>query len=92
MFLFLYKNIWLVVNTHLKCNTEALLMDIHNVCFVKKWVKYQYHIQPYYHTYPYKHTVKLFRSFQITASVLFVYFFIKAYFVGTHLNYIDLSM
>ena len=29
---------------------------------------------------------------QITASVLFVYFFIKAYVVGTHLNCIDLSM
>ena len=29
---------------------------------------------------------------QITASVLFVYFFIKAYVVGTHLNCIDLSI
>ena len=36
--------------------------------------------------------VKKFRSLQITASVLFLYFFIKAYVVGTHLNYIDLSM
>ena len=37
-------------------------------------------------------TVKQFCSFQITANVLFVYFFIKAYVVGTHLNCIDLSM
>ena len=42
-------------------------------------------------TYSYKHTVKPFRSNQITASVLFVYFFIKAYLVGTHLNCIDLK-
>ena len=39
-----------------------------------------------------KRTVKKFRSLQITASVLFLYFFIKAYIVGTHLNCIDLSM
>ena len=31
-------------------------------------------------------------SLQITASVLFVYFFVKAYVVGTHLNCIHLSM
>ena len=49
-------------------------------------------ILPNYCTYPYKRTVKQFRSLQITASVLFVYFFIKAYFVDTHLNCIDLSM
>ena len=36
--------------------------------------------------------VEKFRSLQITASVLFLYFFIKAYVVGTHLNCIDLSM
>ena len=53
---------------------------------------YNYRIRPNYHTYPYKRTVKGFRSLQITASVLFVYFFIKAYVVGTHLNCIDLSM
>ena len=41
---------------------------------------------------PYKHTAKPFHSFQITASVLFVYFFIKAYVVSTHLSCIDLSM
>ena len=48
-------------------------------------------IQPNYCTHPYKHTVELFRSLQITASVLFVYFFIKAYVVGTNLNCIDLE-
>ena len=51
-----------------------------------------YRIRPNYRTYPYVHTVKQFRSLQITASVLFVYFFVKAYVVGTHLNCIDLSM
>ena len=38
----------------------------------------------------YKRTVKQFRTLRITASVLFGYFFIKAYAVGTHLNCIDL--
>ena len=47
---------------------------------------------PNYRTYSYKRTVKQFHSLQIIASVLFVYFFIKAYVVGTHLNCIDLSM
>ena len=37
-------------------------------------------------------TVKKFHNLQITASVLFLYFFIKEYVVGTHLNCIDLSM
>ena len=41
---------------------------------------------------PIKRTVEKFRSLKITASVLFLYFFIKAYVVGTHLNCIDLSM
>ena len=45
-----------------------------------------YHIQPNYRTYSYNRTLKQFRNLQITASVLFVYFFIKAYVVGTHLN------
>ena len=45
-----------------------------------------YHIRPNYRTYSYKRTVKQFHSLQIIASVLFVYFFIKAYVVGTHLN------
>ena len=51
-----------------------------------------YHIWPNYRTYPWKRTVKQLGSLQITAKVLFVYFFIKAYVVGTHLNFIDLSM
>ena len=51
-----------------------------------------YCIRPNYHTYPYKRTVEKFCSLQITTSVLFVYFFIKAYVVGTHLNCIELSM
>ena len=48
-----------------------------------------YYIRPNYHIYPYKGTVKHSRNLQITDSVLFVYFFIKAYVVGTYLNYID---
>ena len=48
-----------------------------------------YRIRSNYRTYPYKRTVKKFRSLQITASVLFLYFFIKAYVVDTHLNCID---
>ena len=51
-----------------------------------------YRIRPNYRTYSYKRTVKQFHSLQIIASVLFVYFFLKAYVVGTHLNCIDLSM
>ena len=53
---------------------------------------YTYRIRSNYHTYPYTRTVKTFRSLQITASVIFLYFFLKAYVVGTHLNCIDLSM
>ena len=52
----------------------------------------EYLIRPNYSTYPYKYIVKQFRSLQITDSVFFVYFFIKTYVVGTHLNCIDLSM
>ena len=51
-----------------------------------------YRIRPNNRTYPYKRTVKQFRSLQITARVVFVLFFIKAYVVGTHLNCIDLSV
>ena len=51
-----------------------------------------YCIRSNYRTYPYKRTVKKFCSLQITASVIFLYFFLKAYVVGTHLNCIDLSM
>ena len=45
-----------------------------------------YRIRPNYCTYPYKSTVKKFHSPQITASALFVFFFIQTYVVGTHLN------
>ena len=51
-----------------------------------------YRMRPNYRTYPYKRTVKQFRSLQITASALFVYFFLKTYVMGAHLNCIDLSM
>ena len=51
-----------------------------------------YYIQPNYHVYPYKCSVKQFYSLQITASVLFVYFFIKAYLEDTHSNCIDKQM
>ena len=40
-----------------------------------------YRIRSNYRTYPYKRTVKKFRSLQITASVIFLYFFLKAYVV-----------
>ena len=53
---------------------------------------YWYRIRPNYHTCKYKRRVEQFSSFQITANVLFVYRFIKAYAVGTHLNCIDLLM
>ena len=51
-----------------------------------------YHIRSNYRTYPYKRRVKKFCSLQITASALFLYFFIKAYVVGTHMNCINLLM
>ena len=51
-----------------------------------------YCIRPNYRTCSYKRTVKQFQSFQITASVIFLYFGIKSYIVGTHLNCINLSM
>ena len=41
---------------------------------------------------PYKHTVKQFCSLLITTRVPYVYLFLKAYVVGTHLNCIHLSM
>ena len=46
----------------------------------------KYRIRPNYRTYSYKRTVKQFRSLKIIGSVIFVYFFIKAYVVGTHLK------
>ena len=51
-----------------------------------------YRIQPNYRTYPDKRTVEQCGSLEISASVLFAYFFIEAYVVGTHLNCINLSM
>ena len=42
-----------------------------------------YHIRPNYCSYPYKGTAKQICCLQITACVLFVYFFIMAYVVGT---------
>ena len=65
------------------------LYNLHVVIIV---VPYEYRIRSNYCTYPYKRTVKKFSSLQITASVLFLYFFIEAYVVVTHLNCIDLSM
>ena len=62
---------------------------------IGRWLKLRgsvYRIRSNYRTYPYKRTVKQFRTLRITASVLFGYFFIKAYAVGTYLNCIDLSM
>ena len=68
--------------------TDRHCIDI----FLISTQKHTYRFLPNYHTYPYKRTVKQFRSLQIATSVLFVYFFIKQYVVGTHLNYINLSM
>ena len=50
---------------------------------------YLYGIQPNYCTYSYKHTVNQLCSLPITAIVLFVYFFRKAYVVGIHLNCVN---
>ena len=53
--------------------------------------KMKYPIQPNYPTYPYKHTVKQFRYvFRLQPVYFFVYFLIKAYVMGTHLNCINL--
>ena len=41
-------------------------------------LKQLFRIRSNYRTYPYKRTVKKFRSLQITASVIFLYFFLKA--------------
>ena len=60
--------------------------------FISIYTDFHYRIWSICRTYPYKRTVKQFRNLQNTASVLFVYFFIKAYVVGTLLNCIDLSM
>ena len=53
---------------------------------------FKYSIQPDYHAYSYKRTVNQINSivFRLQPVYFFVYFFIKAYVVGTTLNYIDL--
>ena len=51
---------------------------------------FEYHIWPKYCKYPYERTVKEFCILQITASLLFDNFFIKANVLGTHLNCINL--
>ena len=72
-----------VVVTRVHYNKKKV--DVYNICRI-------YSIQSNYCTYPYKRIVKKFRSLQMAVSIPFVYFFIKAYVVGTHLNCIDLSM
>ena len=86
---------FLMSTLNMFCEEIPLLstaMMLSNNIFAKSTLRISYHIQPNYHTYPSKCTVKQFHILQITASVLFVYFFIKAYIVGTHLNCIDLLM
>ena len=73
------------------CIGELIPMNIHRGDDLVSYICFDI-IQPNYCTCSYKGTVKQFRSLQITASVIFVYFFVKAYGVGTHLNCIDLSM
>ena len=67
-------------------NMDEINMSVFLAVLLRENRNHTYHIQPNYHTYPYKRTVKHFLSLQITASALFVYFFIKAYVLGTHLN------
>ena len=51
-----------------------------------------FRIQPNYCTYPYKHTVEQFCSLHPDNSpCTLICFFIKAYIVGTHLNYLYLG-
>ena len=47
----------------------------------------KYRIRPYYRTYIYKRNQ--FRTLQITISVPFIYFFMKAYSVGAHFKCIE---
>ena len=77
-----------LIHENMLIHTKALL-----IIYTFLWELLDtYCIRPNYCTYSYKRTVKQFRSLQITASVLLVYFLIKAYVVGTHLNCIALSM
>ena len=50
----------------------------HIICSCDIMTFLKYCIRPNYCTYSYKRTVRQFRSLRITASVLFVHFFIKA--------------
>ena len=71
---------------------EVLHQGTSNECTQHNVFMEKYLIQPIYPMCPYKRTVKQIHRLWITVSVLFVYFFIKAYVVGTHLNCIDLSL
>ena len=51
-----------------------------------------YRIRSNYRTYPYKPHSRNSVVFRLQPVYFFLYFFIKAYVVGTHLNCIDLSM
>ena len=73
-------------------NNAFLYFSSHYLAFTESCQNLNYLIRSNYHTYPCKRTVKKLRTLQITASVLFLYFFIKAFVVGTHLNCINLLM
>ena len=94
---------WAMPLRHFFCSmiisSNFLLYSSWSTCIKEPHIRYtiacpksNYRIHPNNRTYPYKRTVKQFRSFQITARVLFDYFCIEIYVVGTHLNCIDLSM
>ena len=57
---------------------------------LKSWIRYC--IRPNYRTYPYKPKVDKSIILRLQPVYFFVYFFVKAYVVGTHLNWIDLSL
>ena len=50
---------------------------------------YIYNIWPTYRKYPYKRLVNQFQNLKITARVFLATFLIKAYDVGTHLNWLN---
>ena len=93
-----YLKLWAIFTSQVKYST------INPLTFILHWywsslymtisftIIANYRIRSNYRTYPYKHTLMKFRSLQITASVHFIYFFIKAYVVGSHLNCINKSM
>ena len=85
-------NTWVKMSKIIESQTFIPPMNIHTVpAYKQSNLHHSYPIRSNYRTYPYKRTVKKFRSLQIIASILFVYFFIKAYVVDTHLN-CDLSI